>query len=100
MIAVTVTYSLRLGERTAFTAALSRFARDSAAEETGCLRADVLSDPARPGKAMLVQVFADQAAFEAFRVSSLARDFDSAVVDMVTTRTILTWSEVSTIRAP
>jgi len=57
--------------------------------------ATVLSDPTRPGKAMLVQVFPDASEFEAYRTSPQVRAFDSRVVDMVTGRSVSTWATVS-----
>ena len=93
MIAVTVTYSLRLG-------VLEGFVREAeglsaAAAEAGCLRSEVLSDPTRPGKAMVVQLFPDSETFSTFRAGRAARGFDSRVVDMVTARSVSTWSQVA-----
>jgi quinol monooxygenase YgiN len=62
--------------------------------ETGCLRAEALGDPSRPGKVMLLQVFGSETEFDSFRASPLARRFDSDVIDIVTARAIATWNEV------
>ncbi|MDJ1007835.1 MAG: antibiotic biosynthesis monooxygenase family protein [Paracoccaceae bacterium] len=94
MFAVTVTFSIRLGQQAAFMQALEAHIRAAVAEDTGCLRAEALGDAARPGKVMLLQTFETSGDFEAYRASPLARSFDSAVVDIVTARAIATWGEV------
>ena len=93
MIAVTVTYSLRLGVLDAFVREAEGLS--AAAADGGCLRSEVLSDPTRPGKAMVVQLFPDAGTFSAFRAGREARTFDSRVVDMVTARSVSTWSQVA-----
>ncbi|MEM9708642.1 MAG: antibiotic biosynthesis monooxygenase family protein [Pseudomonadota bacterium] len=96
MFAVTVTFSIRLGQLEDFLEMLSAHARAVIEEEPSCRRAECFGDPARPSKAMLIQIFEDEAAFEAFRASDLAKAFDSKAVDIVTSRSIATWSEVTT----
>ena len=93
MYAVTVTYSLRLGGLSAFLAAAADLAEE--ARSAGCLRSELLSDPTRPGKAMICQYFPDPETFSAFRAGPAARAFDSRVVDVVTARTVATWSMVA-----
>lgn len=94
MFAVTVTFSIRLGQQAGFMRALEAHIAEIVAEDTGCMRADALGDPSRPVKVTLVQVFRSEADFDAFRASPLARSFDSDVIDIVTARAIATWSEV------
>lgn len=94
MFAVTITFSIRLGEQARFMKALEAHLADVVSESTGCLRAEAYGDPSRPGKVTLVQVFSEAADFDDYRASRLAKDFDSRVVDIVTTRTIATWTEV------
>lgn len=94
MFAVTITFSIRLGEQARFMKALEGHISDVVTQETGCTRAEAYGDPARPGKVTLVQVFSDGAEFDAYRASPLAKEFDSQVVDIVTGRAIATWTEV------
>lgn len=94
MFAVTVTFSIRLGQQAAFMAALAEHLRATLAADMGLLRADALGDRSRPGKVTLVQVFETSADFDAYRASGPARAFDSRVVDIVMTRAIATWGEV------
>ena len=94
MFAVTVTYSIRLGQQAAFMKALERHVAEIVAADTGCLRAEAYGDPARPGKVMLVEVFGAEADFDAYRAGDLARAFDNEVIDIVTSRAIATWSEI------
>lgn len=98
MFAVTVTYSIRLGQQAAFMRALEAHARETVADDTGLLRADILGDASRPGKVTLVQVFGEAEDFDAYRASPPARAFDSEVVDIVTNRAIATWGEVIALR--
>lgn len=98
MFAVTVTYSIRLGQQPAFMRALEAHARETLAGDTGLLRADILGDTSRPGKVTLVQVFDRAGDFDAYRASPPARAFDSEVVDIVTNRAITTWGEVIGLR--
>lgn len=94
MFAVTITFSIRLGAQAGFMASLNTHLAALISEDTQCLRTEAYGDPSRPGKVMSVQVFASSETFEAYRASPLARDFDSEVVDMVTGRSIATWSEI------
>ena len=94
MFAVTITFSIRLGEQARFMKALEAHLADVVTEDTGCTRADAYGDPSKPGKVNLVQVFAEAADFDTYRASRLAKDFDSQVVDIVTTRAIATWTEI------
>jgi len=94
MFAVTVTFTIRLGQQAGFMRALEAHIAETVATDTGCVRADALGDPTRPGKVTLLQVFETKEDFDAYRASPLAKGFDSKVVDIVTTRAIATWSEV------
>lgn len=94
MFGVTVTYSIRLGQQAAFMRLLEAHIRSATTEDTGCLRADAFGDAARPGKVTLVEIFETSADFDAYRASPLAREFDTAVVDIVTARSIATWGDV------
>lgn len=94
MFAVTITFSIRLGEQARFMKALDAHLADVVREETGCQRAEAYGDPAKPGKVTLVKVFSEAGDFDTYRASRLAKDFDSQVVDIVTTRAIATWTEI------
>lgn len=98
MFAVTVTYSIRLGQKPAFMRALEAHARETVADDIGLLKADIFGDQSRPGKVTLVQVFGQAGDFDAYRASWPARAFDSEVVDIVTNRAIATWGEVIELR--
>lgn len=65
--ALIVEFRLHPGTWPAFHAILSEHARMTLAEEGGCKRFDVLHDDADPDHAILVEVYADRAAYEAHR---------------------------------
>ncbi len=100
MFAVTITFSIRLGQQPAFMNALERHIEEVIEQDPGCVRAEAYGDPSRPGKVMIVQVFQRPEDFETYRASSSAKQFDSKVVDIVTARSISTWSEVIEARKP
>lgn len=100
MFAVTITFSIRLGQQPAFMKALEAHIENVVEVQKGCRRAEAFGDPARPGKVMLVQVFDSSGDFEAYRADEPARAFDSNVVDIVTARSISTWSEIIEARRP
>ncbi len=99
MYAVTITFSIRLGEQSKFMKAIEGHLAEVVEAGVGCLRAEAFGDPARPGKVMLVQVFSAAEDFDAYRAGPLAKGFDSSVVDIVTARSIATWTEIIEVRA-
>jgi len=69
-IGIIVEFQLEAGNHAAFTAIISEHARLTKQEEPGCMQFDVLQPLGRDGapdltKVMLVEVYADQAAFDA-----------------------------------
>lgn len=93
-VAVTITFTIRLGAQAEFMGLMSSHIADVIERDVGCLRSDALGDPSKPGKSMLVQVFESLDAFETYRASDLARGFDTQILDIVTGRSIAIWSEV------
>lgn len=100
MFAVTVTFSIRLGQQQQFLDALMTHTRAALETEAGMVRGNILGDPARPGKVTLVQIFSTAEDFDDYRASREAKAFDAEVVDIVTTRAIATWSQVIDLKRP
>ena len=95
MYAVVVTFEIREDRIGAFMPAMLRNAQTSLAEEPGCLRFDVCTDPARPTEVFLYELYTDLAAFEAHLASDHFAAFDAHVADMIGTKDIRTYAEVA-----
>ncbi len=67
--------------------AAGTLARQSVAAEPGCRRVEVLSDPAAPGRVVLLAAFDDEAAFEEHCDTEHLRRFEDAVERLATART-------------
>ena len=91
MFVVTVTFEAAPEHAEAFLARVRRQATDSLTRETGCLRFDVCTDPERPGRLFLYELYASRAAFDAHLASDHFRAFDREAAAWVTARTIETW---------
>lgn len=91
MFAVTVTFEAAPDAADAFLARVRRQAADSITRESGCLRFDVCTDPGRPGRVFLYELYAGTAAFEAHLASPHFKAFDREVAPMLRDRHIETW---------
>lgn len=76
----------------AFKARLLRHARISVTEEAGCNRFDVHQERSDPTLFLLVESYADEAAFEAHRSSKHYLAFRDDVKDWVVERTWWYWN--------
>lgn len=65
--ALIVEFRLHPGTWPAFHAILSEHARKTLQEEPGCRQFDVLHDDDDPDRAILVEIYADRAAYESHR---------------------------------
>ena len=91
MFVVTVTFEAKPDHAAAFLARVRRQAADSLTRETGCLRFDVCTDPERPGRVFLYEIYAGEAAFAAHLESAHFKAFDRDVAPMVEGRKLETW---------
>ncbi|WP_425092277.1 putative quinol monooxygenase [Tropicimonas sp. S265A] len=96
MYAVTVTFELIPGGAEAFMPLMLENARTSLADEPGCLRFDVCTDPARPDEVFLYEVYYDRSMFDRHLTLPHFERFDSAVADLVRHKTIRTFAQVQT----
>ncbi|RYH11273.1 putative quinol monooxygenase [Tropicimonas sp. IMCC6043] len=94
MYAVTVSFTLRPGRMAEFMPLMEQNARTSLAEEPGCRRFDICSDPGSPGIVFLYELYDDRAAFEVHLQSAHFNDFDRAISDMVAHKSVSCFSEV------
>ncbi len=93
MYCVTVLFEVLSQHRTAFRARVARQAEDSLREETGCHRFDVWTDPARPDRVYLYEVYQDRAAFETHLASPHFKAFDQEVACWVSDKTVALWQD-------
>ena len=91
MFVVTVTFEAKPEHADAFLSRVRRQAADSLTRESGCLRFDVCTDPERPGRVFLYELYASRAAFEAHLESDHFRAFDREVASWLEAKTIETW---------
>ncbi len=91
MFVVTVTFETGPEAAADFLARVRRQARDSLTRETGCLRFDVCTDPERPGRVFLYEIYTGRAAFDAHLASAHFQAFDRDVAPLVRMRRIQTW---------
>ena len=92
MYVVTVRFEIRPAEAAAFLHRMRRQAEESLRLEPGCTRFDICTDPARPERVFLYEIYADRAAFESHLASPHFRDFDAAVAPMVAEKAVETWA--------
>lgn len=91
MFVVTVTFEAKPGRAAAFLARVQRQAAESLTRETGCLRFDVCTDPKRPERVFLYEIYAGEPAFEAHLASPHFEAFDRDVKPMIEGRTLEKW---------
>ncbi len=92
MFVVTVTFETAPDVASEFLARVRRQARDSLTRETGCLRFDVCTDPERPERVFLYEIYTGQDAFDAHLASDHFRAFDADVAPIVRERHLETWT--------
>ncbi|MEM5584597.1 MULTISPECIES: putative quinol monooxygenase [unclassified Roseibium] len=95
MFAVTVMFKIRQGQADAFLPLMSENATISLKTEPGCRQFDVCSDPARPDEVFLYELYDDEAAFKTHLATPHFKSFDAAVTDMISGKTVLTFTKVA-----
>jgi len=95
MFAVCVTFEIAAGDMAAFIPLVQRNAQISLANEPGCQRFDVLTEPSRPQEVFLYELYDDAAAFQFHLETAHFRTFDQAVETMIAAKTIRTYTEVT-----
>ena len=94
MFAVCVTFQIASGRMDAFLPLMLANAQASLEQEPACHRFDVLTDPDRPEEVALYELYEDATAFDAHLASSHFKTFDAAVADMITDKSVRTYTEV------
>lgn len=95
MFAVVVTFEIRPDKLGEFLPAMLKNAQTSLAEEPGCHRFDVCTDPARPSEVFLYELYTDRAAFDVHLASDHFRSFDAQVAGMIAAKDVRTYAEVA-----
>lgn len=96
MYAVVVTLQIAPEALDAFLPLLHQNAATSLAQEEGCLRFDICTDPERPNEVFLYELYIDRAAFDAHLGSAHFKHFDTAVTPMIAAKDIRTFQNVAT----
>lgn len=94
MFAVVVTFQIKPADWASFLPLMADNAATSLAQEEGCHRFDVCTDPARPHEVFLYELYTDAAAFDAHLSSAHFKMFDAAVGPMIASKDVATYSEV------
>jgi len=94
MFAVVVTFEVAPGKMAEFLPLISENARASLADEPGCHRFDVCTDPAREGEVFLYEIYEDEAAFETHQAMPHFSAFNAQAGDMIAAKEIKTYAEV------
>lgn len=95
MFAVVVTFRIRPNQMGTFLPAMRANAQTSLAEEPGCHRFDVCTDPDRPNEVFLYELYTDRAAFMVHLASDHFVAFDAHVAEMIATKDVRTYAEVT-----
>lgn len=99
MFVITVVFECHAEQTKAFSAALAAQAHNSVTKEPECLVFDVCSDPEKPNRFFLYEVYSDEAAFDLHLKSDHFLDFDKNVAAMVASKTVGRWSKHPAISA-
>lgn len=94
MYAVVVTFQIHPDQIAAFLPPMLDNAATSLAQEEGCHRFDVCTDPDHPNEVFLYELYTDRAAFEAHLASVHFRTFDTHVAPMIASKTVQTYAKV------
>lgn len=92
--AVCVTLDLHPGHRDRFLPHMLENARTSLADEPGCHVFDVCTDPDRPDRVFLYELYADAAAFAAHQHMPHYMRFNDTAEEMVAAKTVTTYAQV------
>ena len=95
MFAVIVTFQINPSDWAAFLPTMRDNAATSLAQEAGCHRFDVCTDPARPHEVFLYELYTDAAAFYAHLSSDHFKAFDARVAQMVASKSVATYAQVT-----
>lgn len=95
MFAVVVTFQINPTDWAAFMPAMLANAATSLADEAGCHRFDVCTDPARVHEVFLYELYTDAAAFDAHLASDHFKAFDALVAPMIATKSVTTYAQVT-----
>ncbi|MCH2075518.1 MAG: antibiotic biosynthesis monooxygenase [Rhodobacteraceae bacterium] len=95
MFAVVVTFQVKAGHMAEFARLMETNAATSLAQEPGCQRFDVCSDPSRPDEIFLYELYDDRAAFDGHLQSPHFKTFDAAVADMLAAKDVHTYVKVT-----
>ncbi len=88
MFAIIVTFRIADGALAAFLELVCANAAASLADEPGCQRFDVLTDPKVPDAVVLYEIYDDEAAFQQHMTMPHFKVFDAEVAPMVVEKTV------------
>lgn len=91
---ITVEFTLKSGAMAAFRRLMDANARDSCAQEPGCLRFDVLVPKGQDDRIFLYEIYADRAAFEAHLKSAHFQTFNRESEALVLAKNVAEYSLV------
>jgi len=94
MYAVTVSFRLKPGAAEQFMPLMLENARTSLAQEEGCKRFDVCTDPARPDEVFLYELYDNRAMFDAHLATAHFETFDRASHGYVLSKQASTFAQV------
>ena len=95
MFAVIVTFEIREGQMEAFMPLMLANAATSLEDEAGCHQFDVCRDPERPDEVFLYEIYEDAQAFQIHLKSAHFLAFDTKVADMIASKSVKTYGEVT-----
>lgn len=93
--AVVVTFQIKSGALERFMPLMHANAKSSLSDEAACLQFDVATDPANPDEVFLYELYTDRAGFDAHLATQHFKNFDRAVEDMIATKDIRTFAQVT-----
>lgn len=94
MFAVIVHFEVNPDRFAEFMPLMEANARASLADEPGCQRFDVLTDPAQPNQVALYEIYDSGDAFQAHLKTPHFLEFDRTVAPMLVSKSVSQWSEV------
>jgi len=86
---IIVDFRLKPGSRSAFRRLIDANARESAVQEPGCRRFDVLEPVGEDDRIMLYEVYADRAAFDAHVRSEHFARFDTESAALLSSKSVV-----------
>ena len=91
MFVVTVVFEVDPTAAEVFLTRVLQQASDSLEREPGCSRFDVCTDPERPGRILLYEIYADAEAFRVHLESTHFKSFDRDVAPIIQAKTVQSW---------